>query len=106
MMSYLVPRPPLFRFSLYYYCDRTFKDNIVKKDTKLTIDTSVKRVERTPEFDAEDEVEEPPLESLIRTKYELYDNLFCSTALISAGWVQSTILCFALSTSSKQCAVY
>ena len=58
----------LYRFSLYYYCDRTFKDKDPKKDTKLTIDTSVKKVERAPEFDAEDEVQEPPLESLIRTK--------------------------------------
>ena len=65
------PMISIFRFSLYYYCDRTFKDNIVKNNTKLTIDTSSKRVEQAPEFDAEDEVEEPPLESLIRTKSEI-----------------------------------
>jgi hypothetical protein len=34
----------------------------------LTIETSVKKVNAAPEFDAEDEKEEPPLESLIRTK--------------------------------------
>ena len=58
----------LFRFSLYYYCDRTFKDKEVKKETKLTINTSEKKAESAPEFDAEDNVKEPLLESLIRTK--------------------------------------
>ena len=58
----------LFRFSLYYHADRELKDDEVKTDTKLTIETSVKKVNAAPEFDAEDEKEEPPLESLIRTK--------------------------------------
>jgi hypothetical protein len=56
------------RFSLYYYCDRTFKDPADKKETKLTVITSKKKAAGVPEFDADDEAEEPPLESLIRTK--------------------------------------
>jgi hypothetical protein len=54
---------------LYYYCNHEFKDEEKHAETKLTIETLVKKAAAMKEFDPEDEKEEPPLEALIRTKY-------------------------------------
>ncbi len=55
---------------MYYYSNREFKDDEKQTETKLTIETVVKKTAAMKEFDPEDEKEEPPLEALIRTKYE------------------------------------
>ncbi len=54
---------------MYYYCNHEFKDEEKHAETKLTIETLVKKAAAMKEFDPEDEKEEPPLEALIRTKY-------------------------------------
>ena len=51
------------RFSLYYFSHAHIKDGNVKKETKLTIEALLKKAEKV-----EDEAEDPPLVSLIRTK--------------------------------------
>ncbi len=56
---------------MYYYSNREFKDDEKHAETKLTSETLVKKVAAMKEFDPEDEKEEPPLEALIRTKYEI-----------------------------------
>ena len=60
---------------MYYYSDREFKEDEKQTETKLTIETLVKKAAAVKEFDPEDEKEEPPLEALIRTKYETTTDL-------------------------------